>query len=311
MNEMTLQFESIFIEHDFFDTGKGGNIPPQKIIQTFSAYFDYICIFDEDFDFLCVSDSCTKNFKDHSLSKEFLLSKNLFDFANDFRHYYYNEFENKFVDDQMYIFKDYCLDTPFNKEAIYIKFYLARFGHYIVCFVSDLQSKLISIDKIKQQIHQLINENEQLIYRNIQLENELKALKHQLSGYKSEIAALCSNNIDILMFPMIELLKNTDLNQRQKDILSTLETNLNTISNPLYKNLINEKNCQLTSREIEVMNLILQGSTTKEIGNLLCLSVKTVEFHRTNIRKKLKITNKNDSLRDYLLSLNYENRQVY
>jgi len=47
----------------------------------------------------------------------------------------------------------------------------------------------------------------------------------------------------------------------------------------------------LTSREREVLQLIAEGHTNKEIGTLLTLSVKTVEAHRTRIMEKLKIHN--------------------
>ncbi|MFH1547010.1 MAG: response regulator transcription factor [bacterium] len=43
----------------------------------------------------------------------------------------------------------------------------------------------------------------------------------------------------------------------------------------------------LTNREIEVLKLIAQGITNKEIANQLYISVKTVDSHRANIFKKL------------------------
>jgi two-component system, NarL family, response regulator LiaR len=43
----------------------------------------------------------------------------------------------------------------------------------------------------------------------------------------------------------------------------------------------------LTPREVEVLRLMSDGSTSKEIGRHLSLSVKTVENHRANILAKL------------------------
>ena len=43
----------------------------------------------------------------------------------------------------------------------------------------------------------------------------------------------------------------------------------------------------LTSREREVLQLIAEGHTNKEIGDLLSISVKTVEAHRANLMGKL------------------------
>jgi FixJ family two-component response regulator len=43
----------------------------------------------------------------------------------------------------------------------------------------------------------------------------------------------------------------------------------------------------LSEREREVLDLVLQGRQTRVIAEALCISVKTVEFHRARIREKL------------------------
>ncbi len=45
--------------------------------------------------------------------------------------------------------------------------------------------------------------------------------------------------------------------------------------------------CVLTPREREVIQLVAEGRTTKEIAAALSLSVKTAETHRTNLMRKL------------------------
>lgn len=45
----------------------------------------------------------------------------------------------------------------------------------------------------------------------------------------------------------------------------------------------------LTSREREILQLIAEGKTNKEIANILHLSLKTVETHRTNLMRKLQV----------------------
>jgi len=45
--------------------------------------------------------------------------------------------------------------------------------------------------------------------------------------------------------------------------------------------------CILTPREREVIQLVAEGKTTKEIATVLSLSVKTAETHRTNLMRKL------------------------
>ena len=48
---------------------------------------------------------------------------------------------------------------------------------------------------------------------------------------------------------------------------------------------------RLSDRELEVLRLVGQGKDSHEIGTQLNLSPKTVDVHRTNIRKKLELKN--------------------
>jgi DNA-binding NarL/FixJ family response regulator len=47
----------------------------------------------------------------------------------------------------------------------------------------------------------------------------------------------------------------------------------------------------LTARERELLRLISAGYSNKEIANKLCLSIKTIEAHRSNLMKKLNVHN--------------------
>jgi two-component system response regulator NreC len=53
----------------------------------------------------------------------------------------------------------------------------------------------------------------------------------------------------------------------------------------------------LTSRETEVLKLVAEGHTTREIADLLCVSVKTVLGHRTKIMEKLDIHNRTELIK--------------
>jgi DNA-binding NarL/FixJ family response regulator len=48
---------------------------------------------------------------------------------------------------------------------------------------------------------------------------------------------------------------------------------------------------KLTSREKEILALIIKEYTTEEISNILFLSTKTVESHRSNLMQKLSVKN--------------------
>ena len=47
----------------------------------------------------------------------------------------------------------------------------------------------------------------------------------------------------------------------------------------------------ITNRELEIITLIKEGSSSREIGARLFISLRTVEVHRHNILKKLKLKN--------------------
>ena len=64
------------------------------------------------------------------------------------------------------------------------------------------------------------------------------------------------------------------------------------ISETVVKACMSKKNQPddpLSTRERQVLQLIAEGHTTKEIAGLLDLSIKTAESHRTRIMQKLDI----------------------
>ena len=54
---------------------------------------------------------------------------------------------------------------------------------------------------------------------------------------------------------------------------------------------------KLTDREFEVLQLIGLGMDTKQIAEKLCLSTKTIEAHRANIKAKLKLASMPELIR--------------
>jgi DNA-binding NarL/FixJ family response regulator len=54
---------------------------------------------------------------------------------------------------------------------------------------------------------------------------------------------------------------------------------------------------QLTDREREVLKLVVEGHTAREIADLLVVSPKTVEWYKTSLMNKLDIHNKTDLIK--------------
>lgn len=124
-----------------------------------------------------------------------------------------------------------------------------------------------------------------------QKENEDRAVEDQVL-----------TNIREQVRPYLEKLKKTSLTPEQREHLAVIEANLHCVTSPFMYRL-SSKSLNLTSQEINVANLVLEGNATKEIAALLGISTNAVEFHRKNIRKKLGINSKKTSLRSRLLSL--------
>lgn len=53
----------------------------------------------------------------------------------------------------------------------------------------------------------------------------------------------------------------------------------------------------LSNREREILQLIAEGNTNKQISEILCLSIKTVQAHRANMMKKLDIHDRGELIK--------------
>ena len=67
----------------------------------------------------------------------------------------------------------------------------------------------------------------------------------------------------------------------------------------------------LTPRETEVLQLVAEGHTNREIAEMLCLSVKTVETHRGNLLSKLNMHDRTDLVKYAIrIGLVHPNREM-
>ena len=58
---------------------------------------------------------------------------------------------------------------------------------------------------------------------------------------------------------------------------------------------------RLTPRQKEILRLVAQGLTNREVAHNLKISVRTVEVHRFNLMRRLKVRNVAQLLRQALL----------
>ena len=134
-----------------------------------------------------------------------------------------------------------------------------------------------------------------------ELNTALKVLLKKIEEEKNELGEKVTKNVKQLIMPYFEKLKNSRINQRQATYLEIIQTNLDHILSP-FAHHFSSIYYNLTPQEIQISNLIKQGKANKEIASIMGLSIKTVEFHRTKIRKKLGLKTRKNNLRTHLLS---------
>jgi PAS domain S-box-containing protein len=129
----------------------------------------------------------------------------------------------------------------------------------------------------------------------------LRVLLKQREEDKKELGEVVVSNIKELIDPYLDRLRKSRLTSMQKTMVDVLGSNLDNIVSPFISRL-SSKYINLTPTEIKVANLVKEGRTNKDIGELLCLSRNTILFHRQNIRTKLGLKKTKTNLRSHLLS---------
>jgi len=135
-----------------------------------------------------------------------------------------------------------------------------------------------------------------------ELNSALKVLLKQREEDKKKLEDKVLINVKQLVLPNLDRLKKSVLDDNQKSCLEVLKSNLNEIISP-FAHKLSSKYINLTPSEIQVADLVKQGMSSKEIAMFLSLSVKTIDRHRENIRKKIGLKDRKVNLRSYLLTL--------
>ncbi len=151
---------------------------------------------------------------------------------------------------------------------------------------------------LEERRKELENKTHELGEVNSALRVLLKQRDEDKKKYEEKIIA----NVKKLIFPYIEKLDSSRLNDRQGVYLDIIKSNLENIIAPFLHQL-SSKYSDLTPMEIQVAGFVKDGKTTKEIAELLNCSKGTIDFHRNNIRKKLGLRNTKRNLRSFLLTL--------
>ena len=125
-------------------------------------------------------------------------------------------------------------------------------------------------------------------------------LKHREQDSR-ELEEKVVSNIKELVLPYVDRLKASD-SQTNQSIVEIIESNLGEIMSPFIRRMVSKYE-NFTPKEIRIADLIRKGKTTKEISQVLGLSIRTIDIHRFNIRRKLNQNKRKINLQSYLLSI--------
>jgi DNA-binding CsgD family transcriptional regulator len=161
------------------------------------------------------------------------------------------------------------------------------------------------ITPVMQAQEILKQKEEELFQQKKMLEESNVALKVLLEHREKDRKSLEENvlaNVRKLVIPYVEELRYRKMDERNRNLVEIVHQRLEEIVSP-FLNRLTSLNRMLTPKEIDVAALVQEGKTSKEIAEILTISVSGVDFHRKQIRSKLGLTNEKSNLRSYLLSL--------
>jgi DNA-binding CsgD family transcriptional regulator len=152
--------------------------------------------------------------------------------------------------------------------------------------------------RVKERTRELKIEKSNLEEANI----AMKVLLRKREEDKKDIGDNVLTNVRKLIDPYLDKIKKTKLDGQQKAFLNIMESNLHEITSQFARK-ISLRELNLTPTEIQIANMIRNGNPSKEIAGIMNVSIRTVDAHRRNIRKKMGLNQKRANLRSYLLSL--------
>ncbi len=134
------------------------------------------------------------------------------------------------------------------------------------------------------------------------LNTALRFLLKKLDREKTAVEEKMMADLRDLVHPYLKKLVNKSREREIRALATILDNHLAAIVSPFCRHLTSPA-INLTPAELNVAHMVKTGSSTRQIADTLNVSYKTVETHRVNIRKKLRLTRKGANLRTCLMSM--------
>jgi len=162
--------------------------------------------------------------------------------------------------------------------------------------IGTIAARITAELELQETNKQLTLERKSLQESNIALRTVLARIEEE----KQEIYRNIKMNVDKVLMPVLNVLY-LELPETKAKYVEMLKNNLEEITSPFINKLSGAYH-SLTPTEISICDMIRNGLRTKEIARMRGVSEATVNRHRENIRRKLKITNSDVNLVTYLQS---------
>lgn len=174
--------------------------------------------------------------------------------------------------------------------------------------IENKVKKLQFENSAKNEIVNLLKNNQSALEKNLskknrELQNKTIALTEvlgQLEIEKENLKLNLMKNLEKFVFPILTKLEK--INKPEPVQLKLLESALKNLASSFGVEL-SKTRANLSQKEIDICHMIRFGLSTKEISDSLNISRRTVDTHRANIRKKLKISNEKVNLSNFLRNI--------
>jgi len=198
------------------------------------------------------------------------------------------------------------IEAPQEEEAGYLK-------QYNEVLIRKLEAKMEQLEQVNRELERDITERKKaeaelkkseqelrkdkllLEQKNLALAELLEHMERTKNKTKEDIAI----NVEEFITPILKKLK---IKGALPKYIKLLEHHLKELTSSFGRK-ITQRSTRLSSREIEICDMIKGGLSSKEISELLNVSYQTIDKHRRNIRKKLAIAKKKVNLTSFLQKL--------
>jgi len=167
----------------------------------------------------------------------------------------------------------------------------------LTIFASRAAAELKRINAEDEQLAiatRLRKEQKALFDKHVALKQVLEHMDAEKSDFRHEI----SSSMEQALMPYVKKMRQKNGSLSKWD-LELFEDAIKSITGTEIDDF-RANYSKLTSREMDICDLIKEGKTSQEIADMLHLSLQTIQKHRSSIRKKLQLKNKNINLPAYL-----------